>query len=145
MAFLKRFLFLGAVVGVLGFSLLKSWERADNQPSASPAAARGPQPQAPPTAPLQTTGSVSGRQFSLTKDGDQAVAVFSPYLPRDDRAFLGAAAAVVSSGFGTVLAVDGARLVGSEVVVGGADGRRYYLFPIKQDTGEVHSIRVRRE
>lgn len=144
MAFLTRFLFLGAVVGVLGFSLLKSWERADNQPSASPTAGV-PQPQAPLTIPLQATGSVGGRQFSLTKDGDQAVAVFSPYLPRDDRAFLRAAAAVVATGFGAVLEIDGARLVGSEVVVGSADGRRYYLFPIKQDTGEVHSIRVRRE
>lgn len=144
MAFLTRFLFLGAVVGVLGFSLLKSWERADNQPSAT-ATAGAPQPQAPLTIPLQATGSVGGRQFSLTKDGDQAVAVFSPYLPRDDRAFLDAAAAVVSKGFGTVLEPDGARLVGSEVVVGGVDGRRYYLFPVKQDTGEIHSIRVRRE
>lgn len=144
MAFLTRFLFLGAVVGAIGFSLLKSWERADNQPSATPPAGV-PQQQAPLTIPQQAAGSVGGRQFSLTKDGDQAVAVFSPYLPRDDRAFLDAAAAVVSTGFGTVLEVDGARLVGSEVVVGGADGRRYYLFPVKQDTGEVHSIRVRRE
>lgn len=144
MAFLKRLLFLGAVVAVLGFSLLKSWERADNRPSGIPAVLV-PRPQAPLTTPLQATGSVGGRQFSLTKDGDQAVATFSPYLPRDDRAFLGAAAAVVSAGFGAVLESDGARLVGSEVVVGASDGRRYYLFPVKQDTGEIHSIRVRRE
>lgn len=58
MAFLTRFLFLGAVVGVLGFSLLKSWERADNQPSAT-ATAGVPQPQAPLTIPLQGTEALA--------------------------------------------------------------------------------------
>lgn len=144
MAFLVRFLVLGAVVGAGGFWLISSWEWADSQPSpATNASARRPEPSL--TIPFRASGRVGSSEFALTKDGEQAVAVFSPFLPRDDRAFLTAASAVVSSGFGATLHVDGARPVGAEVVVDGADGRRYYLFPIKQDTGEIHSIRVRRE
>lgn len=91
-----------------------------------------------------TTGQFGAHRFSLTKQGNTAVATYSPFLPRDDAAFLGGAGAAVEAAFGASITPGSATpAVDREIVVAAKDGRAFALFPIKESTGEVHSIRIR--
>lgn len=112
-------------------------------PASSPAAGSPASPAL--TVPLERQGTYGRHSFVATKNGDTAVAVFSPFLPRDDAAFLGGASAAAQLLFDTPLVPKSARLTADgEVAVAGQAGGTFYLFPVKEDTGEVHSIRLRR-
>ena len=95
--------------------------------------------------PVERQGRFGRHGFVAKKNGDTAVAVFTPFLPRDDKAFLGGASAATQLIFDTALVLSTARLTSQgEVAVSGSGGGTFYLFPVKEDTGEVHSIRIRR-
>lgn len=116
-------------------------------PAPSPAAARAPAPApapAPPPASPERSGAYGRHSFVAKRNGDTAIAVFTPFLPRNDAAFLGGASSVVETLFSTPLVASTARMTAErEVAVKAQDGREFFLFPVKEDTGEVHSIRVR--
>ena len=118
-------------------------------PAPAPAPSTPAPPPPPPKPPAKTATEFSGtygkHRFFAMPEGGSVAATFTPFLPRNDQAVLGAASAVTSAVFKTTLRVENARIAGLEIAVPGSDRRTYYLFVIKEDTGEVHSMTIRRE
>lgn len=74
---------------------------------------------------------------------EAAVATFTPLLARDDRIVVGAIRAVVSSAFGVDISQSPPVLQGREITFK-TGSATYYAMVVKEDTGQVHSVRVRR-
>ncbi|MCC7178436.1 MAG: hypothetical protein IT177_08600 [Acidobacteria bacterium] len=101
-----------------------------------PTAARTPPPSA-------HQGAYGAFQFTYTSQGDSVVATFTPMLPADDATVLGAVRAVAGRAFGVDLTNSATRLEGREIALSTPNGV-FYAMLVKQDTGQVHSIRIRR-
>lgn len=82
--------------------------------------------------------------YWIRREGGNAVAVFTPILPRDDAQVLGAAESVAKATFGVTLQTGTARLIGPEISVLSDEGSPIFVLPIKQGTGEIHTLRLRR-
>lgn len=113
------------------------WPSSDARQSASPGIA------APATGTAQERqGRYAAHQFHyVVKDG-VAVATFTPFLPRDDAKVVGAIEAVVRAAFGASIDTGSAALSGQEIAVR-AGSTTFYAMLVKEDTGQVHSIRIR--
>lgn len=91
----------------------------------------------------------NGYPYSFKKDGSKTVALFLPrFLPRDDKIFIGATLDVIKRSYQDTANSD-ARLVDSPA--GGTSARMirfeskkngYLVLPVKEDTGEIHSLVV---
>jgi hypothetical protein len=90
------------------------------------------------------TGAYLDYQFTLMKkeSENKAVALFQPrMLPRNDAIFIGAARQVISQAFGKE-ATGTPVIVGNEIKIPSKSGA-FYVFPIKEDTGEIHTLIIR--
>lgn len=86
----------------------------------------------------------------IQKSGEKRMAsTFQPFLPRDDSVVLGAMKKVASDAYGGDVLGDSTprieTLGDKNYIVFTTNSGKYYFLPIKEDTGEVHSIGFWRE
>ena len=124
-----------AVTVFVGATLASGACRQADTGSASPS----------PDAAQERQGTYGSHRFHYVIRDGSAVAIFTPVLPRDDAKVIGAIQAVVRAAFGANIDVLSPALAGQEIAVKTVGGAAtYYAMLVKTDTGEVHSIRVRR-
>lgn len=93
-------------------------------------------------APTDGSGLVEGRRFTYAMRDGQLVVTFTDFIPRSDAAFVAAVAGLVQKIFGEGIDAASGRLVGREVAFQSAT-RTYLVLPVKQDSGEIHSLTIR--
>ena len=103
--------------------------------------------QAPPPAPetIEKHGSFGSHQFSVRRDGETAVVIFTPVLPPAGEGFVAGAAAATYAAFGAVLRENVVRSTAAEYTVAASNGWNFKLAPVKDASGEIAGARIERQ
>lgn len=117
------------------------------------AATINPSPSASPGSSVEEKeGEYNGYHYFYKTEGDSTVALFAKrFLPRDDTIFVGAVRDVIrrvykEETYGQPRLVNTTTLGGTAVRAIRFDGSKngYVVIPVKEDTGEVHSLTITR-
>lgn len=107
-----------------------------------------PLPATNSTAPIESASSETGYfrnyKFTLMKKPaeNQIVALFQPkMLPSNNEIFIGAARQIISQAFGKE--VSGVPTRDGKEIKFSNDTDSFYVLPVKEDTGEIHSLIIR--
>ena len=127
--------------------------------SPSPTAASSPVETIKPTSPVSSVGNsdmkeaeYNGYTYSYKREGDTTVAMFvKRFLPRDDTIVVGAIRDVIHRAYkekasGAPYLVDATTTGGTAtrgIRVDSAENG-YIVVPVKEDTGEIHSLTITR-
>lgn len=100
---------------------------------------------APPAAEtVEKSGSFGSHRFSVRRDGDSAVVVFTPPLPPADEGFVAGSAAATYAAFGAVLRENVVHGTTAEYTVAASNGWSFKLRPVKAASGEIAGARIER-
>lgn len=103
-------------------------------------------PDAPaPAATVEKSGSFGSHQFSVRRDGDSAVVVFTPPLLPADESFVAGAAAATYATFGATLRENVVQGTAAEYTVAASNGWNFRLAPVKHPSGEIAGARIERQ
>jgi hypothetical protein len=121
--------FSGAIVAIGGLF----WLGSRRDVAATQEQAEGP----------HGTGTFGPYEFVYMSRDDTFVAIFKPFLAREDAVLVGAIHAVVRTVYGRGLEGTTPVPVGREIAMTVAEGT-YFVLPIKQtDSGQVHTLVIR--
>jgi hypothetical protein len=136
--FTKFCIYFGIAIGVVGLFCAMFFVLNKIQPL----------PGANSTATVESVSSETGYyrdyKFTLMKkpSDNQIVALFQPkMLPSNNEIFIGATRQVISQAFGKEVSGIPTR-VGTEIKFSN-DTDSFYVLPVKEDTGEIHSLVIR--
>jgi hypothetical protein len=126
------------VLGLGFFGLIGYWASRPSEPAK-------PQASAAQTAIPEKQGTYDKYKYWVgTKDGVNA-ALFDPFLPHDDTVLVGAIKSIATTAYGSDVIGSAQPTVEScadgNCIVFRTDSGSYAFFPVKEDTGEIHSIK----
>lgn len=129
---------IALVLGIGFFGLIGYWASRPSEPTK-------PQAAATQSAIPEKQGAYDKYKYYVgTKDGVNA-ALFDPFLPRDDTVLVGAIKSIATTAYGSNVIGSAQPTVGSckdgSCIVFATDTGSYAFFPVKEDTGEIHSIK----
>jgi hypothetical protein len=97
-----------------------------------------------PAETVEKSGSFGSHQFSVRRDGESAVVVFTPPLLPADESFVAGAAAATYATFGATLRENAVHGTAAEYTVNASNGWNFKLSPVKAASGEIAGARIER-
>lgn len=129
-------LVVAAVVVFMLFAGLSNRYLYASKPSPAPSAA-------PPEFEPEVQGAYEDYKYTFRKQGEKVAALFLPkMLPRNDAIFISATRHVIKQAFNEE--VSSSPTVAGRAIKFSGPSHSFLVVPIKQDTGEVHSLTVER-
>lgn len=97
-----------------------------------------------PADTVEKSGSFGSHRYSVRRDGDDAVVVFTPPLVPADESFVAGAAAATYATFGATLHENVVHGTAAEYTVAASNGWSFKLSPVKAASGEIAGARIQR-